>query len=444
VELARTRAPRPVHHIRLGGKARYFVECGSRTRSARPWHTRPSAACAAYVLGGGSNVVFLDSGFPDSSCASPSVGSSCATGRALRCAPGAGVDWDTLVQNVVQRGWNRGRVPVWHSGHGRRHADTKRGRLRARDLREPGERRMPRPHHARSAGPSPHGSVPSGIATAGSKRADRGRYVVLEVTLRLARDQRPRIRYPELQRPWRSSAGSTPFAPGEAVRLVREAVLALRRRKSMVLDPADPNTARPARSSPIRSCRPPPSPTSRSAGRRIPSFPADGGVKVPAAWLVEHAGFSKGYRGGAGRAGISTRHALALGESRRHERGSAGAGGGGSGRGRETVRHPARVRAGGGAFRNVRRAGGPDGPGHILETVPLAELCNAPNCYARPAVGARARPRCLHRGTRPHRSRSRLRHRARGPVVVAVDVSRDTDRPERDAESASTRSTRAI
>src|SRR5213078_2627261 len=59
--------------------------------------------------------------------------------------------------------------------------------------------------------------------------------------------------------------------------------------------------------------------------KEIPSFPADGGVKVPAAWLVEHAGFPKGYRGrggggvgagaggggGAG-AGISTRHALAL------------------------------------------------------------------------------------------------------------------------------------
>src|SRR2546426_6828441 len=53
----------------------------------------------------------------------------------------------------------------------------------------------------------------------------------------------------------------------------------------------------------------------------------------------------------------------------------------GSGRGRETVRHPARVRAGGGAFRNVRRAGGPDGPGHILErseehTSELQSPCN--------------------------------------------------------------------
>jgi len=42
----------------------------------------------------------------------------------------------------------------------------------------------------------------------------------------------------------------------------------------------------------------------------IPTFPADGGVKVPAAWLVERAGFPKGLRRGG--AGISSRHALAL------------------------------------------------------------------------------------------------------------------------------------
>src|SRR5207244_1637334 len=74
------------------------------------------------------------------------------------------------------------------------------------------------------------------------KRADRGRYVVLEVMLRLARDQRPRIRYPELQRAVAELGGLDTVAAGEAARLVREAVLALRRRKSMVLDPADPNT----------------------------------------------------------------------------------------------------------------------------------------------------------------------------------------------------------
>src|SRR5205814_1208755 len=143
------------------------------------------------------------------------------------------------------------------------------------------------------------------------KRADRGRYVVLEVTLRLARDQRPRIRYPELQRAVAELGGLDTVAPGEAVRLVREAVLALRRRKSMVLDPGDPNT-RSAGSfftNPVLSAAAFADLAQR--WKEIPSFPADGGVKIPAAWLVEHAGFPKGYRSGAG-AGISTRHALAL------------------------------------------------------------------------------------------------------------------------------------
>src|SRR5204862_5738642 len=109
--------------------------------------------------------------------------------------------------------------------------------------------------------------------------------------------------------------GLDTVAPGEAVRLVREAVLALRRRKSMVLDPADPNT-RSAGSfftNPVLSAAAFADLAQR--WKEIPSFPADGGVKVPAAWLVEHAGFPKGYRsggGGGGGAGISTRHALAL------------------------------------------------------------------------------------------------------------------------------------
>src|SRR5256886_17200096 len=79
------------------------------------------------------------------------------------------------------------------------------------------------------------------------KRADRDRYVVLEVTLRLARDQRPRIRYPELQRAVAELGGLGTGAPGEAVRLGREALLALRRRKSTGRDPAGPHTP-PARS----------------------------------------------------------------------------------------------------------------------------------------------------------------------------------------------------
>ena len=97
---------------------------------------------------------------------------------------------------------------------------------------------------------------------------------------------------------------------------MRDAVLALRRHKSMVIDPADPN----ARSLGSFFLNPVLSEEAFRAleccwqdlgGRSsIPAFAVPEGLKVAAAWLVEQAGFAKGYsRGGAG---ISSRHALAL------------------------------------------------------------------------------------------------------------------------------------
>jgi UDP-N-acetylmuramate dehydrogenase len=106
------------------------------------------------------------------------------------------------------------------------------------------------------------------------------------------------------------------LTPAEAVRLVRETVLALRRRKSMVLDADDPNT----KSVGSFFLNPVLSPEAFAELERrwktgggsvpIPTFPTPNGVKVPAAWLVERAGFQKGHR--ADGAGVSSRHALAL------------------------------------------------------------------------------------------------------------------------------------
>src|SRR5712691_10944151 len=295
----------------LGGKARYFVECGSEDEVRAALAYAAERRLPAYVLGGGSNVVFLDSGFPGLILRLTIGGIELRDGPSPEVRAGAGVDWDGLVQAVVARGWTGveclsgipgtvGGTPIQNVGaYGQEIAETlvsvvclDRTTLERRTF---------------SAQDCAFGYRDSRF-----KRADRGRYVVLEVTLRLARNQKPRIRYPELQRAVAELGGLDAVPPGEAVRLVREAVLALRRRKSMVLDPADPNT-RSAGSfftNPVLS----------SAAfadlahqwKDIPSFPADGGVKVPAAWLVEHAGFPKGYRRNRGGAGISTHHALAL------------------------------------------------------------------------------------------------------------------------------------
>ena len=134
---------------------------------------------------------------------------------------------------------------------------------------------------------------------------DRSRYVVTEVTMRLARSDRGRpLRYAELARHLGRDLGQD--APLE---LTAQAVLDLRRSKGMVLDPQDPDT-RSAGSfftNPVLD-----EAQMAHLAEVAPGAPVPGpaGTKVPAAWLVERAGFAKGHR--LGGAAISSKHALAL------------------------------------------------------------------------------------------------------------------------------------
>lgn len=149
------------------------------------------------------------------------------------------------------------------------------------------------------------------------KGKDANRYVILEVTFRLKRFGRPVVRYPELLKLLESTVRLESLADGSpALRAVRSAVISLRKKKSMVLNPDDPHS----RSVGSFFTNPVLSQTDVEELQRrwnnsgnvgaIPSFPAGDRVKVPAAWLVENAGFRKGfrYRG----AGVSTNHALAI------------------------------------------------------------------------------------------------------------------------------------
>ena len=301
----------PYTTLGLGGQARYLIECGTEEQVRAALAYAADRRLPVYILGGGSNVVFLDSGFPGLVLRITIGGIDMLDGPVPEVRAGAGVDWDTLVQSVVERGWTGveclsgipgtvGGTPIQNVGaYGQEIAGTlvSVGCVDRTTL----ERRTFTAQECAF-----------GYRDSRFKRWDRGRYVVLDVTLRLARDQRPRIRYPELQRAVASLGGLETVASGDAVRLVREAVLALRRSKSMVLDPADPNTRSVGSffTNPVLSAAVFADLQKRWEG--IPSFPADGGVKVPAAWLVEQAGFPKGYRGSRGGVAISARHALAL------------------------------------------------------------------------------------------------------------------------------------
>jgi UDP-N-acetylmuramate dehydrogenase len=162
------------------------------------------------------------------------------------------------------------------------------------------------------------GWPPSGVSPAGPQprvAGPTGRYVVLGVTFTLAREPLSGpVGYAELAR-------ALGVATGDRVPLAdaRAAVLGLRRGKGMVLDAADPDT----RSAGSFFTNPVLSPAQLGAvervtadrfgpGAAVPRFPAPGdAVKVPAAWLIERSGFTKGYRG-SGTVQISSKHTLAL------------------------------------------------------------------------------------------------------------------------------------
>ena len=140
------------------------------------------------------------------------------------------------------------------------------------------------------------------------KSGEPGRWVVLDVRYRLRPGGAATVRYAEVERHLATRGIASPSL-GE----VRESVLAIRRAKSMVLDPGDPNR---------RSCGSffvNPVVTREEADRLaalglsppLPRWPQpDGRVKLSAAWLIERAGFTRGYRTGS--VGLSTRHALAI------------------------------------------------------------------------------------------------------------------------------------
>jgi UDP-N-acetylmuramate dehydrogenase len=303
----------------LGGPARWFwaVTTGPMLIEALRW-ARDTAAPLS-VLGGGSNVIVPDEGLDGLvvKVALPGVRiePAAADGTAL-VHVGAGESWDALVSAVVAEGLQgleclsgipgyAGATPIQNVGaYGQEVADTITTLLAV-------DRATLAPVEFAAA------ECGFGYRASRFKGADRDRFIITEVTFRLRVHAPPALRYPELRRAVEAIPDYSSLAPAAALGAVRAAVLTLRRRKSMVVDAADPNTRsvgsffmNPVLDDPaVERLR---QRWSKSAGSDdIPLFPAGpGSTKVSAAWLVEQTGFPRGTRRGG--VGVSPNHALAL------------------------------------------------------------------------------------------------------------------------------------
>ncbi len=319
----------PFTTLRLGGPARRFVEATTAQSCIDAIRAADIAGEPLLLLAGGSNLVISDNGFDGTAVRIASTGLHIDGAGVLHAA--AGQDWDAVVAQTVAAGYGGleclsgipgsvGATPVQNVGaYGVELSDL----LWEVDLYD---------RRCGAVRTVPAAELGLGYRTSVLKGSDAA--VVLEIRLALHRDglSAP-IRYPELARALDVEAGARVPA-----RQARVAVLELRRRKGMVLDSDDRDTwsvgsffTNPvldaahaavvveriqARLGPeIAVPQYPCAPTTGSAGGDLIAGSAGGApawTKLSAAWLIERAGFTRGYPGPGGRVALSGKHTLAL------------------------------------------------------------------------------------------------------------------------------------
>jgi UDP-N-acetylmuramate dehydrogenase len=295
----------PLTTFKVGGPARYFVEARSEEDVRAAVAEAGSHGWPLFVLGGGSNLVISDTGWPGMVLKIALTGiSERPDGSRMLFEAGAGEDWDGFVAHAVARNCGGieclsgipgtvGGTPVQNVGaYGQEVSDTITS-VRVLDAAS-GEF-----HELENAD--------SGFAyrTSIFNTRERGRYIMLRVSFALAPGGAPHIEYADLKRHF--AGRSSPPTLAEA----REAVRAIRLSKAMLIVPGDDDccSAGSFFKNPVLTLEAFQQLQDRSGP--IPNFPArNGRVKVAAAWLVEHAGFPKGLRRGP--VGISHKHALAI------------------------------------------------------------------------------------------------------------------------------------
>lgn len=296
--------------IGLGGNAKYFAECESVDSIMEAIRFGRENNLKVQVMSGGSNIIFPDSGFEGLVIKVNIKGVKFEdSDEHTFITVNAGVNWDELVIQTIERGLSGleclsgipgscGSAPVQNLGAYGQEVKNTIISLKAID------------RHTLEMKNFTNAECLFGYRQSRFKSEDQDKFIICEVTIRLSKSE-PVIRYPELQKfienylEYSSSKNLR-----ENLMAIRNAVITLRKKKSMVIDKDDPNT---------RSCGSffmNPLLTKeqfikiQSLHEDMPYFTEGNLFKIPAAWLIEKSGFHRGFRSGG--AGISDNHSLAI------------------------------------------------------------------------------------------------------------------------------------
>ena len=302
----------PLTTFKIGGPARYFVEAGTIAELQEAVAFAHSRSLPLFVLGGGSNLLVADEGWPGLVLKIAIQGIEQRSGhdedgKALFDV-GAGESWDKFVSRAVMARCagveclsgipgSVGGTPVQNVGAYGQEVSETIASVQVLDLRDGQVRELC------------DEACGFGYRTSIFNTSERGRFIVLRVTYALTPGGSPRITYADLKRHFVGRETSPDLAE------TREAVRHIRALKGMLIVPGDPNSQSAGSffKNPVLTEDQHEALRKRAAARglTLPSYPAlETRKKVSAAWLVERSGFTRGF--GSGPVGISSKHALAI------------------------------------------------------------------------------------------------------------------------------------
>jgi UDP-N-acetylmuramate dehydrogenase len=302
----------PLTTFKVGGPARYFVEAHSEHEVSEAVAYALARKLPLFVLGGGSNLVVSDDGWPGLVLRVSLAGVEFEGDRQkMLFHASAGENWDNLVALAVSKNCGGieclsgipgavGGTPVQNVGAYGQEVSEAITRVRTLEIATGAVLDLSNA----DCGFSYRSSIFNGTR--------RGEFIVLEVSYRLCRNGGPRIEYADVKNFFAATN-----LENLTLQQVRDAVRSIRQSKAMLLVEGDQD-CRSAGSffkNPIVSAaeadRIQALAEKRVPGKSLPRYPAaNGQVKLAAAWLVEQSGFAKGYS--LGPVGISHKHTLAI------------------------------------------------------------------------------------------------------------------------------------